>query len=197
MREALHRNGLHVHRAPNSSLGPISETLYQISFPKPLCRLSFVSDASEVWRKGCCKGSFRKNNFKYSHLSERFLFIVDGLNATFNLARSRTSTKLGEVMSIAVNYTHPFNIPQGPDFHETYFVGETITVSWTLPSNVSVSLEYTNDTDEAYQDSSNIWTFLSAFSRTCLFPPFPSFPSPDSRCICVSLHFNNTQAANI
>lgn len=68
-------------------------------------------------------------------------------------------------MSIAVNYTHPFNIPQGPDFQDTYFVGQTVTVSWALPSNVSISLEYTNDTEETHLSSSHTWTFLSAFPR--------------------------------
>lgn len=71
-------------------------------------------------------------------------------------------------MSIAVNFTEPFNIPQGPDFHDTYYVDETVALSWALPANVSVSLHYTNDTDQSFQQYT--WTLLSTFSW--IYPSF-------------------------
>jgi len=72
-------------------------------------------------------------------------------------------------MSSGVNYTYPFIIPQGPDFHDTYFVGDVVAVSWALPFNVSISLDYTNDTDEGYLHPSYTWTLLRAFPCICSF----------------------------
>lgn len=63
----------------------------------------------------------------------------------------------------AVNFTHPFVVPRGPDFHDTYDVAATVALTWSLPANVSVSLQYTNDT-EANSSTPYTWTIIGAFS---------------------------------
>ncbi|MCJ1361498.1 hypothetical protein MMC16_000598 [Acarospora aff. strigata] len=80
-------------------------------------------------------------------------------------------------MGGAVNFTAPFTTPPGPDFRQSYMISETVKLEWDLPTKVSISLYYTNETDERVKESSYTWTLL----RMPLAVLFSSHPYPIQR----------------